>query len=1305
VSTERQAVVLNAVPLLALAGVYLAAATAIAPLVWRQRSRVQLFDVAVAAIFPAIGALALLLGVLVLRDDRPLGGHAWVTFVAVVLALLPALVVVVRWHDRARLIGGAGSDAAEQRATLRDRELGAVSTISTALARSKDAPAIGRVVADEVARLLGVEFTAVALVDDEAGRARGLVARTEGVDADWWPSVDVDLRSEPSGIASAVFDAAPVQVYDCATSSRVSARLAEAVGAKSGAWIPMIADGRVIGVLIVATTSAYRAFGGEELEVLGAIATEAGLALERERSSGALADALERERLVAAISRKVRSEADVHGVMAVVVEETGRALSACRALIRLGAPEEPQTLAAQWQADALQPLEQGMAPLLPAANLAARERRTVAVDDVETADELPGGRDSLRGLGARAVLAVPVVVFDRLIGVLELHCPRGRAWTAAEIALGEAVARELGLALHTARLLSENTRRLEQQTALLHAAQVLTSELELSAVLDRLVEEVSQLLRVDAADCYLHDPQRGVLRCAAVHGLDEALIGFEFPANAGLAAEAIRAGRPVRSGDYGEIGEQIPSPAYEGFARALVAPIAWSGETRGVLGVGFRDPGREFDDDDAELLGALASLAALAFRNAESYEDRARQARIQRGFYLIAEVLGEPLSLPQTISAAAQAASQALGGDYAAVLMPGPSGLELAGAHELPGPLAAALRDGLPESAAALSTAATARRVLAAAQLADDDRFGEEWRAVATAAGARSLLSIPIEAPRGDDAALAIVFYAAEHVFADDDLDLARQVARAASGAFERAELYEAERSSRALAQQLARMGSLLATELDPTAVLEEVVEQAPVLLEVDAASILSLEGDELIVTAGVGDRGESALGLRTPSTAWPVGEVVQSRAPVAVPDVRAAGRDVEQEPVLAEGFGAYLGVPLYGREGALHGVLAVYAQRARTWREEEIEALAALAANASVALSNAELYQRVALEREQSVAILANIADGIVAVDRDGRIVLWNAAAEQITGIPDGEALGRTTAQVLHRELESDGTGPGGARLVSLLRGDEEVWLSLSEAVMRDPVGAVAGRIFAFRDISSERLVEQMKSDFVSTVSHELRTPLTSIYGFAETLLRQDVAFGEAERRTFMEYIARESERLTSIVDALLNVARLDTGDLQVTVAPTDVGAVVNDVVSTAQAATDGNGHSFVIELEEAEGLTAEADAEKLRQVLDQLIQNAVKFSPDGGTVTVAARKRRPDAVEVSVADEGIGIPSIEQQRIFSKFYRADSSNRASGGAGLGLFIAQGLVAAMGGRIWVDSAEGRGSSFTFELPVTRQGE
>ena len=229
-----------------------------------------------------------------------------------------------------------------------------------------------------------------------------------------------------------------------------------------------------------------------------------------------------------------------------------------------------------------------------------------------------------------------------------------------------------------------------------------------------------------------------------------------------------------------------------------------------------------------------------------------------------------------------------------------------------------------------------------------------------------------------------------------------------------------------------------------------------------------------------------------------------------------------------------------------------------RTWREDEVQALAALAATASAVFSSAELYQRVAEEKERSEAILANIADGIVAVDRDGSIVLWNATAEQISGVPAEEALGRRVSR------SCSGTSPRRtARLpasgtLSIQRGDKEVWLSLSEAVMLDAGGAIAGRVFAFRDVSSERVVEQMKSDFVATVSHELRTPLTSIYGFAETLMRGDVEFSDAERTTFLGYIASESGRLINIVDDLLSVARLETGTLRLNIEEIDIGSVV---------------------------------------------------------------------------------------------------------------------------------------------------
>ena len=656
-----------------------------------------------------------------------------------------------------------------------------------------------------------------------------------------------------------------------------------------------------------------------------------------------------------------------------------------------------------------------------------------------------------------------------------------------------------------------------------------------------------------------------------------------------------------------------------------------------------------------------------------------RQTGEQRGFHRFAALLGEPLSSAETCEVAAQAAAEALGGDFAAVLVRGAAGLRLVGGHALPD----AVRSlELPR---ALDAAAAEGHLLAASRISDDERFDGPWCDGSFAA----LLAIPVG---GEPAGLLVVFFEEEHDFVGHDLELAQQLAGAVTGALDRSRLFEAERTARSLSQKLARAASQLATELDPVAVLEAVVTEAAGLLAVDAAALATLEGEDLVIAAAAGTGAEQALGARSPATGWVAGDVAQSQSPVAYEDTSLREGLAESDALLALGHRAYLGVPLAGRDGGVRGVLSVYSLEPRRWREDETQALTALAANASIALSNAELYQHVAVEREQSVAILANIADGIVAVDRDGQVVLWNRAAEEITGVPAAEAVGHTPVQVLQRELQPE--SGGASREIAILNGEREVWLSLSEAVMRDPAGAVAGRIFAFRDISSEHALERMKSDFVSTVSVELRAPLTTIYGFAQTLLREDITFGDAERRTFTEFISNEAKRLTTIVDALLNVARLDTGEPNVSLVPTDVASVVADAVAAARTAA--NGHRLVAEIG-PEPLSARADPDKLRQVLDQLVSNAVKYSPRGGVVSVSAQ-RRHDAVEVSVADEGIGIPVSERERIFAKFYKASSGQ----GTGLGLFIAQGLVREMGGTISVDSEEGRGSTFAFELPVAQ---
>jgi PAS domain S-box-containing protein len=1170
-----------------------------------------------------------------------------------------------------------------------------LASLSRGLAQADDPESIARVLLSEVVALLRVQVAALALISDDGKEATGLYAHGEDADLEWWKAVKLELENEPSAIASTVFEASPLTIYDVESSPRVNRQIADRVGAKSAAFVPLISGDRVIAVLVAATTRERRPFPADEMGLLTALAAESALALERARSAVQLEEALEHEQLVAAIGRKVRSEHDIDAVLRVAVEETGKALGLIRCFIRLGESGDATPIRAEWDAPGAEPIGEA-SPRLAVTNLALRDQRTIAVADVANASELAdpalGGAETLLELATRAVLAAPIVVFDRTIGAFGLHRSRAGPWSPSEISLAEAVAREVGLAIHTAQLLEENRKRLDRQAALVQAAQVMTSELRVETVLQRLVVEVTKLLDADAADCYLFDTRRGVLRCAAVYGLPAELIEFEFPAGKALAGEAMRRGRGTVSTRYGKV--EAPHPAYEGFAAAMVAPMTWWGEVRGVIGIGTRDPARTFSPEDVEVLEAFASLGSVALRNVASIEQSARQVRIQRGFFRIASVLAQSLSLPETLDAVAQAASEALGGSFAAVLMPDPHELSLAGSHDLPESLAGFLGNGLREPTSLLD-AAQRRRILAAPRVESDDRFGDDWRSLADEAGFVSLLAVPVEAPRRDEPGLGLVFFAEEQSFTDDEIELADNLARAARGALERAELYEAERKSRAIAQQLARTGTLLASELDPDAILDEIVAQAPGLVGADAAIVSLFEGDELVVSAAHGDEARAVLGSRASAIGELAGEVVQSRGAVALGDVE--GLLAVADPILEAGHRAFLGAPLVGSEGVVSGVLGIYAREPRAWREEEIEAIAALAGNASAFLSNAELYQRAVLERERSVAILGNVADGIVAVDRDGNVVLWNRAAEEITGVHASDAHGRPPSDVLQRSLDPEETSEEGRGLIQIARGSEEIWLSVTEAIMRDPAGAVAGRIYAFRDVSGDRLIEQLKSGFVSTVSHELRAPLTSIYGFAETLLRDDVSFGDEERRTFLGYIASEAQRLTVIVDALLSVARLESGDLQVHLAPTDLRDVVTDVVSSAQREV-ANGRRFVIDVPE-EPLDASADREKVSQILANLVDNAVKFSPEGGTVTVAAR-RAGDAVQVRVADEGAGVPAGEHERIFRKFYRADAVGPNAGGTGLGLFIARGLASAMGGRLWMESENERGASFVFELPT-----
>lgn len=337
---------------------------------------------------------------------------------------------------------------------------------------------------------------------------------------------------------------------------------------------------------------------------------------------------------------------------------------------------------------------------------------------------------------------------------------------------------------------------------------------------------------------------------------------------------------------------------------------------------------------------------------------------------------------------------------------------------------------------------------------------------------------------------------------------------------------------------------------------------------------------------------------------------------------------------------------------------------------------------------------------RAQSAQALEFIGDGVFLLDANEIVRIWNPAAEAITGLAEATVVGKPLAATIPAWAEVTVAAPVAEGRSSFVRaetvpldvGGRELWISISGVAFDE------GTVYAFRDLTEERAVERLKSDFVSTVSHELRTPLAAIYGAAMTLRREDVPLSTEQREGMLGVVAGESERLARIVNDILLASRLDSGAVDVSIGPAAATQLVDSVVAAAGAHLPGG---IDLAVDAPAGLPpVAADADKVRQVLVNLVENAIKYSPDGGAVRVVL-EAADGRMRFAVSDEGLGIPASEHGRIFEKFYRLDPNlTRGVGGTGLGLYICREIVRRMDGRIWVESEPGRGSTFTFDLPL-----
>jgi PAS domain S-box-containing protein len=510
----------------------------------------------------------------------------------------------------------------------------------------------------------------------------------------------------------------------------------------------------------------------------------------------------------------------------------------------------------------------------------------------------------------------------------------------------------------------------------------------------------------------------------------------------------------------------------------------------------------------------------------------------------------------------------------------------------------------------------------------------------------------------------------------------------------------------------LAQANELLVASLDWERTLAAVADLAvPALAGYLVIDLLD-EEDELHWVVAVHADPEKTdlvrdLRKRYPPTlsTHPIQVALRSGEPQLLPDLQAEAEAMAHDTKHARAIRRIantsgLVAPLIARGRTLGAISLGTIEGQPRFDESDLAMATELARRISLALDNARLFSE-AQERAHAAAALEYVDDGVILVDGAGVVRLWNPTAAISLRRPAVEAVGRPIAELLRdwQSLQSripvaSEPQAGASRALTLpveVQGEER-WLSIS--AVRFP----GGTVYAFRDVTDERAVEQMKTDFVSTVSHELRTPLAAIYGAAMTLRRRDVSVDEAQRDRLLEVVSSEADRLARIVNDILWASRLESGRMSIAIERCDAAAIANEVVDVLRSrAPEG----IEVVVSKSRGLPPVAtDPDKLRQILTNLIDNAIKYSPDGGRVEVEIG-RSGGRVRFRVTDQGLGIPPAEQDRIFEKFFRLDPNlTRGVGGTGLGLYISRELVMRMNGRIWVDSDGRTGSSFFLELPI-----
>ncbi len=486
----------------------------------------------------------------------------------------------------------------------------------------------------------------------------------------------------------------------------------------------------------------------------------------------------------------------------------------------------------------------------------------------------------------------------------------------------------------------------------------------------------------------------------------------------------------------------------------------------------------------------------------------------------------------------------------------------------------------------------------------------------------------------------------------------------------------------------LVSIGKRVTGQLDLTQVLSQVVQAAVEMTGAESGSLMLVEPgtNELYQVASTGEAQDAGASLRLPIADSLAGRVVQTQQPLVL-----AGDEL-QKIKTSYLFRALAYVPLLLKNRVI-GVLGVTTrQEIRPFEQHTIRLLGVLADFAAIAIENARLYAATEKERDTLNTILRDTEDSIIVVDNDSKVLFVNPAACRTFNLSASRTQGRPLAEVIdHREvveLFDKEARSGRSRRTEIALSDGR-YLHAQLTIVRG-----VGRVVVMQDITHLKELDRIKSEFVTTVSHDLRSPLTSILGYIELVRRSGPL--NAQQQLFLDRIVSSVQSITALISDLLELGKIEAGfdeDRE----PVLLAKVFREAIETLRPSWEAKRHTVQVRLPD-DVPPVLGNPLRLRQVANNLLENAIKYTPDGGQIRVML-ETEGDFQVLRVADTGIGIAAKDLPYIFDKFYRADEAIEHYDGTGLGLSIVKGIVERHNGRIWVDSQVGQGTMFTIMLP------